>query len=204
MKTKPNVMIAMALATASLAWAGGAFAQQTMNPAAAPEPAVNAESCAQMNWNPDLLAQYPWVTDACQEVIVVNGEKYARFEGHVVRHFRDGSFKTQFVDRSGKHNEAWGYMDLKPAPGQHVYLAGETANFNDLPTNQVLNFYVPANVLGVAEQPGGAVAEIVQEPQGQQVASALPQTASSLPAIALGGLISLLGALGLAIRRRLA
>ena len=203
MKTKPNTMIAVALAAASLAWAGGALAQQTMNPSAAPKPAVNAESCAQMNWNPDLLAQYPWITDACQEVIVVDGKQYARFEGHVVRHFRDGSFKTQFVDRTGKHNTDWGYMDLKPAPEQHAYIAGEQTHFKELPKNQVLNFYVPANVLGVAQQPGGTVAQIVEEPQEQQVASTLPQTASSLPAIALGGLISLLGALGLAIRRRL-
>jgi hypothetical protein len=206
MKTKSNVMIATALAAASLAWAGGALAQQQqpMNPSAAPQPTVNAQSCAQMDWNPDLLAQYPWVTDACQEVIVVNGQKYARFEGHVVSHNRDGSIKTQFVDRTGQHTRDWGYMNLMPAAGQHAYLSGEPTHFGDLPRNQVLNFYVPANVHGVAEQPGAQVAKIVEEPQQPQVevASALPQTASPLPAIGLAGLVSLLAGLGLAIRNR--
>src|SRR5690348_13880844 len=204
MKNKSNVMIATALA-ASIAWAGGALAQQTqqqpMNPAAAPEPAVNTESCTQMDWNPDLLARYPWVKDACQEVVVVDGQKYARFEGHVVNQNRDGSIKTQFVDRSGQHTRDWGYMNLKPAEGQHVFLAGQPAHFNELPRRQVLNFYVPANVLGVSEKPGAEVAQIVEEPQ-PQVASALPQTASPLPAIGLAGLVSLLAGLGLAIRNR--
>lgn len=208
MKTKSNVMIAAALLAASLAWTGGALAQGKMDPAAAPKPAVDAQSCTQMNWNADLLARYPWVNDACQEVVVVNGEKYARFEGHVVRHNSDGSIRTQFVDRTGTHNRDWGFMNLMPGPDQHVFLGGQPNHFGDLPKNHVLNFYVPANVLGVAEEPGAKVAAIVEEPRtvvtSQGVPSALPRTASPLPAIALGGLISLFGALGLAIRRRTA
>lgn len=212
MKTRSQAMkgVVTAMLLTGFVWAGGAVAQQTKQDFKAyPKPSVNAESCQQMDWNKDLLSRYPWAVDACQEVITVNGEKFARFEGHIVRHNRDGSFETQFVNRNGKHVKDWGTMDLLPSPEQHVLLSGEPSHFKELPRNQVLNFYVPEKRFGVAEEPGGALATVVAAPAGQQVAMAepaaksqLPKTAGPLPAIALGGLLSLFGALGLTIRRR--
>lgn len=200
--------VAAALMLAGFVCAGGAFAQQTKEDFKAyPDKSVNAEACLKMNWSPDLIARYPWATEACQEVVTVNGERFARFEGHVVRHNHDGSFRTQFVNREGKHVKEWGTMDLLPSPEQHVLLSGEPSHFNEMRKNQVLSFYVPEKAFGVAEEPGAKVATIVAPPMARGVALGegapqLPQTAGPLPLIALAGLASLFGALGLMIRRR--
>ena len=207
MKTKSHVInsVALALVLSGLAWAGSVLAADQF-----PTPAVNAASCEQMNWNKDLLTRYPWAIDACQEVVVINGEKFARFEGHVVRQNRDGSFRTQFVNRDRKHTKDWGYMNLKPGSEQHALIDGMPSNFSDLSKDQVLSFYVPENRVGFVQAPGENIVPIVAPPIERGVAladtvgatPAMPKTAGPLPLIALAGLASLLGALGLAIRRR--
>lgn len=206
MKTKSQVMhsVALALVLSGLAWAGSVLAADQF-----PAPAVNIASCQQMNWNKDLLARYPWAIDACQEVVVVNGEKFARFEGHVVRQNNDGSFRTQFVNREGKHTQDWGYMNLKPGSDQHALIDGVPGHFSDLRKDQVLSFYVPENRVGVVQAPGEKIVPIVPPPIERGVAladtgraPAMPKTAGPLPLVLLAGMASLLGALGLAIRRR--
>jgi len=232
--TRATKRIGTALMIAGLAIAGSAGAQQaTLKTAAIPSPDVNRQSCERMNWNKDMLGRYPWVVGACHEVVEVNGEKWARFQGKYERRNANGSFRTGFVDRQ---NKAAGDVILMPAPGQQVLLSGNRVPFSELREGQVLSFYVPEGTFGFAIEPGAKreqFASVVETTETSGTASSgtleptptpapvvdssslamadpapsrsddtLPQTAGPLPLIALGGLVSMLGALGLGLRRR--
>lgn len=211
--------IGAALVLAGCVCAGSAPAQDRLADAL-PDPDVNRRSCEQVNWHTDLLGQYPWAVSACHEVVLVDGQKWARFEAEFQRLNRDGSITSDFRDRLGKST---GRISLMPAPGQRVTLDGSTYQFSELRRGQVLNFYVPEGSYAFSAQPGAppteratVVATLEEEPapaeRPVQFAQAeprparstyqLPATAGPLPVIALGGVLSLLGGLGLTMRRR--
>lgn len=219
-----------ALMLASFVWAGSAMAQEDEDVAHMSRPADDAASCKEMNWNAEFVGSYPWVAEACHTVVVVNGEKWARFEGKFQRTNRDGSFDTEFVSRS---NRDLGRVTLMPEPGQRVHIDNQDVRFSDLSRDQVLSFYVPEGAIGFAVEPGVEHTRLVKvvktteeseyatestaneqpaneqpvqlaqaDTQPSQPASRLPSTAGPLPLIALGGLMSLLGGLGLTLRRK--
>jgi len=215
-----RIRIGAALVLAGCVCAGSAYAQERVTEAL-PDPDVNRRSCEQVNWHTDLLGQYPWAVSACHEVVLVEEQKWARFEAEFQRLNRDGSITADFRDRVGKST---GRLSLMPAPGQRVTLDGTTYQFSELRRGQVLNFYVPEGSYAFSAQPGAplteratVVATIEEEPtqiespqQFAQVESRpaqntyqLPATAGPLPLIALGGVLSLLAGLGLTMRRGL-
>jgi hypothetical protein len=178
-----------------------------------------------MNWNKDFSGTYPWVSEACHTVVVVNGEKWARFEGKFKRSNSDGSFDTEFVSRSDRE---LGRVTLMPEPGQRVHIDNQDVRFSDLSRDQVLSFYVPEGAVGFAVEPGVPHTRLVKivnttdesqyadeadseaqpvqlaqaDTQEDEYASRLPSTAGPLPLFALSGLMSLLGGLGLTLRRK--
>ena len=225
MKTKTSAMIkaGTALALTSFVWTGAAMAQDNDSETVAnmSRPADDAASCKAMNWNSELVGTYPWVSEACRAVVVVNGEKWARFQGNFKRSNNDGSFDTEFVSRSDRN---LGTVTMTPEPGQRVHLENRDVRFSDLKRDQVLSFYVPEGAMGFALEPGvpsSRMAKVVNTTDESQIAeddqpvqlaqaetreeeraSVLPSTAGPLPLFALGGLMSLLGGLGLTIRRK--
>jgi hypothetical protein len=151
-------------------------------------------------------------------VIVVEGQKWARFAADLVSTNRDGSVTLDFNDRQGRSMEE---LTLMPAAGQTVAIGGRNYRFSELVSGQELSLYVPEGVFAVALEPGAAperLAQIVREPV--QVAQAepapsptvllaqaepartparLPNTAGPLPLVALGGLVALLAGMGLTV-----
>ena len=120
-----------------------------------------------------------------------------------------------------------GVVSLKPGPNQRVDLDGRQTRFADLRRGQVLNFYAPEGSYAFTTEPGSTEqVQIVQvedqdaqrlrdeaaarrsrelaqaEPAIDTRRNTLPATAGPLPMIALGGLFSLLGGIGLTMRRR--
>lgn len=224
-KTRTMIRAGTVLALTSFVWTGAAMAQDDSAVADMARPADDAASCKAVNWHKDLVGTYPWVSEACHAVVVVNGENWARFEGKFIRFNNDGSFDTEFVSRSDRE---LGSVTLMPEPGQRVRIDNQDVRFSDLSRDQVLSFYVPDGAIGFAIEPGVPRTQLVKvvnttdtsqieeqdtadtEPvQMAQVdsregerASVLPDTAGPLPLFALGGLMSLLGGLGLTIRRK--
>lgn len=230
MNMKANTMISTgtALALAGLLWANGAMAQDSRL-VGVDRPADDAASCNELNWHKEFVTSYPWASEACRSVVTVNGAKWARFEGEFLGINDDGSFDAEFTSRS---NRELGSVTLMPAPGQRVRLDDKEVPFADLDRGQVLSFYVPDGAVGFAIEPGApnsqfvkvvdtsgaarfAAADDTQERAPIVLAQAdtdttrdrldsnLPNTAGPLPLIALGGLMSLFGGLGLTIRRKL-
>ena len=215
-----------ALALASFVWANAAMAQDNKL-VAIDRPADDAASCESVNWHQEFVTSYPWAAEACRAVVTVNGAKWARFEGEFKGLNDNGSFDTEFTSRSDRE---LGTVTLMPELGQGVRIDNENVPFADLDQGQILSFYVPEGAIGFAVEPGVPETQYVKvvelsnaekfaaaddapveapvvlaqaDPEPAQIASDLPNTAGPLPLIALGGLLSMLGGLGLTMRRKL-
>ena len=220
MKGTPMRLVATAVA---LACASTGSAQQA-DTTALDKPAVNAPSCAELSWQKEIVARYPNIAAACQEVVVSNGVPFARFTGELVQVNRDGTVKVDFKDREGRSMGK--ATTLQPAPAQRVLIEGRAYRFSELPLRQQLSMYIPEARLVVTTEPTAppeAVAKIVLEesavtaeqpvepvrlaeatPQPATVQSGrLPETAGWTPMLGLAGLIALAGAILLKMKRRL-
>jgi len=210
MKSSRAKPVATAFLLASLAGAAGAAAQQQDFPAERSKPA----SCADVKWHQDMLRNHPGLIDACREVVLVNGETWARFESSFVRVEPDGEVIFSVRDRDDRSLEE---VRLLPAPGQLAYIDNQPTPFAKLRTTDSINLYVPEGGYGFATEPGVAADQLatVTVPATRQTTLAqqtvaqrdplpevLPRTAGPLPWIALGGLLSLAGGVLLGLRRR--
>lgn len=227
-KARTTIGAGTALALAGLVWANGVMAQDSKL-VGMDRPADDAASCNELNWHKEFVTNYPWASEACRSVVDVNGAKWARFEGEFLGLNDDGSFDAEFLSRSDRE---LGSVTLMPAPGQTARLQSRKVPFADLERGQILSFYVPEDAVGFAVEPGAPTTQfvkVVDTSDAERFAAAddtpekapivlaqadtdtnrdnldsdLPDTAGPLPLIALGGLMSLFGGLGLTLRRKL-
>lgn len=215
MNTHLNVVaMTSAVLLLGLAWTGNTNAQQSQLDM--PRPGTGQESCDEVNWHRNMTRDYPWVADGCHEVVVVDGEKWARFEAEFQELNQDGTITTDFIGDNGR---SMGTVNLMPGPNQRVNLDGRPTRFSELRRGQLLNFYAPEGSYAFTTEPGSTEqVQIVQvqdqdarrtrelaqaEPARETRRNTLPATAGPLPMIALGGLLSLLGGISLTMRRRL-
>lgn len=140
-----------------LAMSGSLLAQQSG--ADMPRPGKDRASCSEVQWHSDLMAGYPWVAEACHEAIVVNGEKWARFEAEFLRMHQDGMITAEFKNDRGR---SLGNVDLIPGPNQRVLLDGRSTSFSDLRRGQMLNFYAPEGEFSFATEPGARPGEQIR------------------------------------------
>jgi hypothetical protein len=184
-----------------------------------PTSSVAAASCAEVTWDEEMLALYPRIAEGCQEVVISNDARWARFAAEYVRSDRDGLVTLDFKDREGLLLEQ---VTVTPAPEQRVRIDGRPYRFSELTRGQPLNVYVPESIFAVAVEPGAPpeqLAQIVRDPirlaqaePAPQLAQAdrvpaqpeprLPSTAGPLPLLLIAGVMSALAGLGLTIRRR--
>lgn len=226
---KPRLCLP-AFAIGGLLLAGGALAAPQMDTSKLPTPSTDSSDCSQVIWDTQLVSTYPRIASGCREVVMVNGKKWARFEGDFVRNNADGSFTTEFTDL---RDRSLGNVTLMPKPGQQVTLSGRKTEFRDLRADQRLNLYVPEGATGFAmdtSEPMDRYASLVRYEPAQEMEPApraepearlepdrrlaqvepanrsmtrLPDTAGPLPLFALGSVLSLFGGSALALRRRL-
>ena len=184
-----------------------------------PAERTRAASCAEVDWNRDMLVNHPTLIDACQEVIVVEGETWARFAAKFVRIEPNGDVIFSVRDQSDRSIEE---VTLDPIPGQVAYIDDRATPFNRLSTTDAISLYVPEGQYGFATQPGVPRAQLAQvvRPAASTTSSStaqvtntttldtriaqrtvLPATAGPLPWLALAGFLSMLGGLGLTLRR---
>jgi LPXTG-motif cell wall-anchored protein len=193
----------------SLVLAGTVQAQQSNFP----NERTRKASCTDFQWNNDMLRDHPRVIDACQEVVVAGGANWARLSARYVEVRDDGSVVFNIQDTRGRFIEK---VEIQPRPGQVAYINDRATPFERLRTTDEINLYQPEGRYGFGTQPGVPLDELAAvtptatrvEPRvDQRVAqreqpAMLPQTASPIPFLALAGLLSLLGGLGLSLVRR--
>ncbi len=204
----------------SLAMAGAALAQQPQTNF--PTEQVKPSTCADFDWNADMLREHPRVINACQEVVNAGGRQWARLSAKFVRVESDGVVAFNVHDQRDRFVQE---VTMQPMPGQVAYINDRATPFDRLRTTDVVNLYAPAGEYGFATQAGAPREQVAvwrssasrseQQPQPTAVQSQparelaynepqprmLPQTAGELPLLALAGLLSLMGGLGLALRR---
>lgn len=169
-----------------------------------PNPQVNTESCAQVQWAPQIVEQYPRMPQACQEVVTVNGVNWARFSAKLLR-MRNSSV---VMDLRNPRGGSLGTFRMKPAADAKVLIDGQEYTYAQLSQGQVLHFYIQEGQVAVATEPSEPAAEMamIEPPPAAEVAQAepttLPKTAGPLPWVALGGVVFVLIGAGLTLGRR--
>jgi LPXTG-motif cell wall-anchored protein len=170
-------------------------------------------SCAEIEWNQEMLSRHPGLINACQEVVVAGGQNWARFAAQFVRVEPDGSVLFSVRDARDRSVEQ---VRMTPTAGQVAYINDRATPFRQLRSSDVVNLYVPEGQYGFATQPGvpedqvATVAPARTEPAPaaqptvaqRDLPAVLPRTASNLPWLALSGGLALLGALSLTLLRR--
>ena len=208
---KTLYLTTMTTALLGLALASTAVAQQLQEEF--PAERTRTASCDDIDWNKDMLLNHPTLIEACQEVVVVDDESWARFAARFVRIESDGNVLFTVRDRNDRVIEE---VTLDPTPGQVAYIDDRATPFNQLRTTDRISLYVPEGQYGFTTQPVAQeqLATVVVQPaqapvvvtertvaQRDTTPSVLPTTAGPLPWFALVGFLSMLGALGLTVRR---
>ncbi len=183
------------------------------------------QDCRDINWNDEMRRNHSALIDACKEVVTAGDRTWARFEARFVRVEQDGEVIFSVRDQRDRSIEE---VRLRPNPNQVAYINDRPTPFRQLRSSDTVNLYVPEGGYGFATEPGGELASVERDREatadrdrqdrdtGTQVAQRdqqrdqqrgqrsdqLPRTASALPWFALGGILSLLGGLSLALRRK--
>jgi hypothetical protein len=188
-KTTTKVSAACLLACASVA----AVAQTSVDRSFK----AVANDCNSVQWSERALATYPTIASACQGVEERNGKKFVRFEGTLKKNVNRGEqLVVNFKDG--------GEVTLSPPPETSLYVNGKKTAVRDLERGSELKFYISEDRLAAqfpeteTQTARLVVVPIVvrERPVEQESFASLPSTASPLPLLALGGLLSLgLGAL---------
>ncbi|MEX0899379.1 MAG: LPXTG cell wall anchor domain-containing protein [Gammaproteobacteria bacterium] len=223
MKRKTGVKTVATLV--GLACAGAVVAQQLPVEELPPE-RTRPATCNEVEWSDELKAAYPNIVDACQEAVVVDGKTWARFSASFEEVEEDGEVRFQIRNR---YSGNLGDVTIEPAPGQVAYINERRTPFDQLTRGQRVNLYVPEGHYGFASLPGAPMNQVAgvssdgdpgarssmyaQAGSGSSQRSAspddadpvlaqLPATAGPLPWLAIGGALSLLGGIGVGLRRR--
>jgi hypothetical protein len=99
---------------------------------------ANAQKCTEIVWREDVLAKYPKVDLACEDVVEKGGQRYVKFHGEVVAQTKDG-IKIEFP-RTGYATE------IKVADkNKETYVDGKAKRLGSLATGDAISVYVPSD-----------------------------------------------------------
>jgi hypothetical protein len=220
MKTTTTLTLTSSLL--ALAMAGGVAAQAPDFPAERVAP----RTCDDFDFERQMRSEHPRIVDACQEVVVAEGTQWARFNARFDQINPDRTVTFKVLDRNER---VVGDLTMMPSPGQVAYIDNREVPFDRLQPQDQLNLYAAEGRYGFSSRAGSTrdqfarpsratTAQTAAAPraaadetewradtrvaQQDRRASTLPRTAGPLPWFALGGALSLLGGLGLRLRRR--
>lgn len=100
---------------------------------------ATGRECSDITWQPQVLAQYPNISAACQEVVQYDDRYFVRFTGTVDSVSRGGDNMTVRFDGADES------ITLAPPDNMRVVIAGRTTPVRDLARGQELTFHVPAD-----------------------------------------------------------
>jgi hypothetical protein len=149
-----------------------------------------SDNCSGVQWSEEALERYPTIASACQSVEERNGKKYVKFEGKLKSNQGGERIVVDFKDG--------GEMTLTPPPETSVYIDGRSTPVARLKRGDELNFYIAEDRLAAqfpeteSQTTRFVVVPIAEEEEPEQMAAALPATASWLPMLAIGGFMALM------------
>jgi hypothetical protein len=98
----------------------------------------------------DFLARHPNAGAVCREVVMKNGQKWARFDGRVVE-LKDQQVTVNFLDSTGQSRETLTFT--APADAR-VVVNGHEMTYGALGKGDPLSFWVPESRAGFYATPG--------------------------------------------------
>lgn len=117
-------------------------------------------------YSQEFLARYPNAGAACREVVMKDGQKWARFDADVVR-VRGNQVTADFIDN---HKRSVGTLTFNAAPEARVMVDGREKRFSTLRSGDILSFWMPESRMGFYAEPGASEVEklaVVSEPPNQ-------------------------------------
>ena len=171
---------------------------------ALPAAAQTDLTCADIDFNAEVRANYPDVDKACLDVVEINGERFAKVSAEIIR-TRGNTATFKF-----KHNDGtFGPVQTTTlAPEWRANIGGREYRIRELTRGQELNVYLPSDrwEADLASPETAYVAytgyTMMDDTEEETTMAALPSTASPLFAIGGAGGLALLLASALGIYRR--
>jgi hypothetical protein len=114
-------------------------------------------ACMDINWNAQLLKSFPRAPAACQEVVVRNDKKFARFEAKVTAVGTD-TVAVRFLNVAGDPGRE---VTIKPSPNARVSIGGKKVEYSKLQKGDKLTFWVPEHEVGVVSDPDETAASTI-------------------------------------------
>lgn len=159
---------------------------------------VNAQdvSCDDITFRAEVISDYEFIDQACQEVVEINGTLWAKFLAEIAVQNPTGT-RIRFYHRDG----VWGKEHLSKNRLMVAKIDGKDIRIKDLPVRQETNVYLPSTAFTVNPV---ATEEVVEEEyvapppppvvEEEEAPVVLPTTAGPLPWLALfGSLFLILG-----------
>ena len=166
--------------------------------------AQGTPTCADLQFTTQITSVLPQANAACKEVVMKNGEPYARFSAEIVR-VSGGTVHAKFQRADGTWTDVYSFT---PARSATVQIAGRNYRYRDLAPTQQLDIYLPPDRFEIATHadeesdfaatPVAVTTVVIMQAPREE----LPTTASFVPLVgAFGALFVALGA-GLSMVRR--
>jgi hypothetical protein len=170
---------------------------------------AQAQTCDDLIWSAEVLADNPNIGDACLDVVEKGGQKVAKFHTRVIRQGVNSTI-VQWQMPDGTWSDT---QRRYPERGAYAELEGKPVRIVDMAARQEVNVYIPSegNWSLPAPAPTAAAAPPPPpppapepEPEPEPAPVMLPTTATQLPMLALlGGVLLLMGGLVSVVRTRL-
>jgi LPXTG-motif cell wall-anchored protein len=95
-------------------------------------------TCDDIEFAPDLVAEYPDIGDACLEIIEKGGDRFARLELEVLREGQR-TLRVHYRLRDGGWSSP---REVTPPEEWRASLSGTDVEVKDIPKGQMLNVYI--------------------------------------------------------------
>ncbi len=106
-------------------------------------PTINAQdlSCNEIDWKPQILERFQDIDQACREVVVRDGKRFARFEVKVIRVRTNGNITVQMTLSDGSRVDRTFYA---PDDFRVVSSTGRTKfRMREISPGDILDVYIP-------------------------------------------------------------
>jgi hypothetical protein len=117
---------------------------------AADEP--KKDCLSNFTFSQDFLKRHPNAGALCREVVMKDGQKWARFEGRVA----ELKGKQVTVNFEGSANQLLDTLTFTASPEARVWVNGQQMTYGALGTGDRLSFWVPESRAGLYAAPGAA------------------------------------------------
>ena len=103
-----------------------------------------------ITYSQEFLARYPKAGAACREVVMKDGQKWARFDADVVE-VKGNQVTANFVDQ---YKQGLATLTFTAAPEARLTIDGKETKFSELQSGDTISVWVAESRMGFYAKPG--------------------------------------------------